>query len=92
VQDEDQAKKEDDAHAECSRGIASVSIGDFESACFFHIRLRGKLGAAHYARRWSRYEDYDLRAGWARGSMGCPRAAWVTQLSSQTAMRLPLDV
>jgi hypothetical protein len=49
VQDEDHPEKKDDAHAKCSRGIRSVSIGDSESACFFHVRLRGKLGAAHYA-------------------------------------------
>src|SRR5215469_9293748 len=39
VQDEDQAKKNSDAHAERSGGIRSVSIRDSESVCLFHCCL-----------------------------------------------------
>jgi hypothetical protein len=54
AQDEDQTEEEYDAHAERSRGVQPVSIGDSESICFFHDSLRSM-----WARREMRGAEVD---------------------------------
>ena len=81
MQDKAQAENKSYAYSERSRGVPPVPIGGSQSVCFFHLRLQSnhKLSVAFF-----------FGPG-ASGHRGAVRLL-VTQLSSQTAMRRPLDV